>query len=266
MRRRILVLILWKQEACKEAGGARAKLLQAFFAAARRHRAPSFGKCTICVIAASEIGAPRIDCFSLFEQVNTPEMPKDRGRFAEVIIPSPLKEPLTYEIPPDLDLDIGTRVVVPVGRRRVTGVVAALSDQSRIDGIKAIVEAPDGRPVMDAALIRLAQWIAKYYLASIGEVLAAMMPAHLRSESCRVVAAKPGDFAVDGLERKILDELHGSKTPVALKSLARKFPRGGFYPAVESLARMGALEIRERARRERKKQDSGEAPADGHEL
>jgi primosomal protein N' (replication factor Y) (superfamily II helicase) len=193
-------------------------------------------------------------------------MPKDRGRFAEVIIPSPLKEPLTYEIPPDLDLDIGMRVVVPVGRRRVTGVVAALSDQSRIDGIKAVAEAPDGRPVMDAALLRLAQWIAKYYLASIGEVLAAMMPAHLRSESRRVVTAQSGDFAVDGLERKILEELHRSKTPVALKTLARKFSRGGFYPALESLARMGAVEIRERARRERKKQDSGEAPANGREL
>ena len=193
-------------------------------------------------------------------------MHKDRGRFAEVIIPSPLKEPLTYELPTDLNVEIGMRVVVPVGRRRVTGVVAALSDHSGIDGIKPIAEAPDGRPVMDAALIRLAQWIAKYYLTSIGEVLAAMMPSHLRTESRRVVAAKPGDFAVEGLERKILDELHRSKTPVALRALARKFSRGGFYPAVEALARIGALEIRERARRETKKKDSETTPSNGREF
>src|SRR4051812_41501518 len=134
-------------------------------------------------------------------------MHKDRGRFAEVIIPSPLKEPLTYEVPAELQLKIGMRVVVPVGRRRVTGVVADFADVSPVEGLKAIVEAPDEQPVMDAALIRLAHWIAKYYLSSIGEVLMAMMPAHLRSESRRVVAAKAGDFAVDGLERRILDEL-----------------------------------------------------------
>jgi primosomal protein N' (replication factor Y) (superfamily II helicase) len=224
------------------------------------------GKCTIFVIASSENGAPWIDCFSLFEQVNTPAMHKGRGRFAEVIIPSPLKEPLTYEVPADLQLKIGMRVVVPVGRRRVTGIVADFTDDSPVERLKAIVEVPDDRPVLDAASIRLAHWIAKYYLSSIGEVVTAMMPSHLRSESRRVVAAKAGEFAVEGLGRKILDELRRSKTPVALRSLARKFPRGGFYPALEALAGLGALEIRERARRRKKKKDSTSEPPAASEL
>ncbi|HEY1268742.1 MAG TPA: primosomal protein N' [Candidatus Binatia bacterium] len=176
-----------------------------------------------------------------------------KGRaFAEVIIPSPLKEPLTYQIPPELDLTPGMRVVVPVGRRRVTGVVAEVVAASRIDHVKAILEAPDGQPVMDGALLRLGQWIAKYYLSPVGEVLAAMMPAHLRGESRRVVSASEGEFAVDGMERRILDELGRSKAAIGLKSLAKKFPRG-FYPALEELARIGAVEIRERMRRQRKK-------------
>jgi primosomal protein N' (replication factor Y) len=176
-----------------------------------------------------------------------------KGRaFAEVIIPSPLKEPLTYEIPPELDVKPGMRVVVPVGRRRVTGLVAELAPASRIERVKAILDAPDGQPVMDGPLLRLGQWIAKYYLCSIGEVLAAMMPAHLRSESRRVVSANKGEFSVDGLERRILDELDRGEGPVGLKSLARKFPRG-FYPALEALARIGAVEVRERARRQRKR-------------
>jgi primosomal protein N' (replication factor Y) (superfamily II helicase) len=185
-------------------------------------------------------------------------MHKGRGRFAEVIIPSPLKEPLTYEVPSDLNLKVGMRVVVPVGRRRVTGVVSDLVGETSIEGLKPILEAPDERPVMDASLIRLAQWIAKYYLSPIGEVLAAMMPAHLRSESRRVVSAKEGKFAVDGLERRILEELGRSKTPIALKALGRKFSRGGFYPALEALARIGAVEIRDRARRQRKNKSVAE--------
>jgi primosomal protein N' (replication factor Y) (superfamily II helicase) len=182
-------------------------------------------------------------------------MHKDRGRFAEVIIPSPLKEPLTYEVPPDLKLDIGMRVVVPVGRRRVTGVVIDLPAESRIDGLKAVLETPDEQPVMDRTLLRLAQWISSYYLSPIGEVLAAMMPAHLRSESRRVVMAKAGDFNTAGLEGKILDELRRSKVPVPLKALARKFSRGGFYAALDALARLGAVEIRDPARRQKKKKD-----------
>jgi len=181
-----------------------------------------------------------------------------KGRaFAEVIIPSPLKEPLTYEVPQGLDVKPGMRVVVPVGRRRVTGLVAELASTSRIERVKAILDAPDGHPVMDEPLLRLGQWIAKYYLSSIGEVLAAMMPAHLRGESRRVVSANEGDFAVDDLERRILEELGRNKAAVGLKSLARKFPRG-FYPALEVLARVGAVEVRERARRQRKKPPAAE--------
>src|ERR1041384_5086875 len=112
-----------------------------------------------------------------------------KGRaFAEVIIPSPLKEPLTYEVPQELDVKPGMRVVVPVGRRRVTGLVAELASTSRIERVKAILDVPDPPPFMDEPLLRLGQWIAKYYLSSIGEVLAAMMPAHLRGESRRVVS------------------------------------------------------------------------------
>jgi primosomal protein N' (replication factor Y) len=181
-----------------------------------------------------------------------------KGRvFAEVIVPSPLKEPLTYEVPQELDVKPGMRVVVPVGRRRVTGLVAELASTSRIERVKAILDVPDAQPVMDEPLLRLGQWIAKYYLSSIGEVLAAMMPAHLRGESRRVVSANEGEFAVDGLERRILDELGRNGAVIGLKSLARKFPRG-FYPALEALTRIGAVEVRERARRQRKKPPAAE--------
>ena len=183
-------------------------------------------------------------------------MHKDRGRFAEVIIPSPLKESLTYSIPSDLTLAVGMRVVVPVGRRRVTGVVVDLPAESRIERLKMILEAPDQQPVMDRTLLHLARWISNYYLSPIGEVLATMMPAHLRSESRRVVTAKKGDFNIDGLEGKILDELRRSKLPVPLKVLARKFSRGGFYAALDALARLGAVEIRDRARRQKKKKET----------
>ncbi|HEX9444965.1 MAG TPA: primosomal protein N' [Candidatus Binatia bacterium] len=182
-------------------------------------------------------------------------MHRGAGGFAEVIVPSRLKEPLTYEVPPALrdGLKIGMRVVVPVGRRRVTGVVVDFLSETRLKQVKPIIEAPDERPVMDEALIRLAQWIAKYYVSSLGEVLAAVMPAHLRSESRRIIVGKPGEFPLAGpLQEKILAAALGSKNPLTLTSLARRFPRGGFYQAVDELMKIGAVEVRERARRSKK--------------
>lgn len=175
-------------------------------------------------------------------------MPGEESSFAQVIIPSPLKEPLTYEIPRPLRdiLQIGARVLVPLGKRKIAGVVAGFASETDLKQIKPIVEAMDERPVMDGSLLKLVQWIAQYYLATIGEALATVLPAALRAESRRTIIARQGEFAVTGaLQQKILQEIRRRKGPVAVKSLARKFLGGGFYRTLEELAAVGAVEVRE---------------------
>src|SRR5688572_14283959 len=54
----------------------------------------------------------------------TPGMNKD-AKYACVITPAPLKEPLIYKVPDQLrqQIAVGMRVLIPLGRRKVTGIV-----------------------------------------------------------------------------------------------------------------------------------------------
>ncbi|MGH7770730.1 MAG: replication restart helicase PriA [Candidatus Binatia bacterium] len=170
-------------------------------------------------------------------------------KFAQIVIPSPLKEPLTYAIPPSLrdDLKIGMRVLVPLGNRKVIGVVVDFLSETPLREVREILDLLDEQPVLDASLLQLNHWISKYYLSPIGEVLATILPSSLRSAGQRIILARPGEFCVaGGLERKILEEMQKKRGKVTIKTLARRFPGGGFYRALHRLASMGAVEIRER--------------------
>ena len=177
-------------------------------------------------------------------------------KFAQVIIASPLKEPLTYAIPPLMqgDLKIGMRVSVPLGQRRVTGVVMGFLTETSLNQVREILALLDERPILDHSLLQLIRWVSQYYLAPLGEVLTTLLPASLRTENQRVIYSCPGEFPqARGLERKILDELQEKGGKSTLKSLARRIQGGGLYRALNRLLAMGAVEAKERTKGQRKK-------------
>src|SRR2546427_11578901 len=125
--------------------------------------------------------------------VSSPSVENQAKRFARVVIPSPLKQPLIYAVPPDLqdEILVGMRALIPLGRRKVVGIVFELLPETHLIETKQILAVLDEQPILDAALIQLSLWIAQYYLATIGEVLATILPPSLRSESQRTVVAPP---------------------------------------------------------------------------
>lgn len=169
--------------------------------------------------------------------------------FARVVIPKPLKEPLIYKVPEPQGEQIGAgmRVLVPLGKRQVTGVVLELLGETVVPKTKAILAALDERPIFDRALLQLSHWVARYYLATLGEVFGTLLPPILRRETQRTIILKPGSFAgSNALEKKILDRLRQSKGKIGVKRLTREMAAGQLYGAIERLESLGAVEIRER--------------------
>jgi primosomal protein N' (replication factor Y) (superfamily II helicase) len=100
-------------------------------------------------------------------------------RYCEVALPVPLRSTFTYAIPAALNGEplIGRRVVVPFGRRAMTGVALAESDRPPdLARIKEIAEVMDPVPALPPKLIELGHWISRYYVAPIGEAFRAMLP------------------------------------------------------------------------------------------
>jgi primosomal protein N' (replication factor Y) len=81
----------------------------------------------------------------------------------------------------------GMRVLVPFGRRQLVGVILATRRHTSVPGnkIKSALGVLDTEPVLDAELMELLSWAARYYQHPIGEVIAAALPALLRKAGNR---------------------------------------------------------------------------------
>jgi primosomal protein N' (replication factor Y) len=105
--------------------------------------------------------------------------------YADVALPVPVEKLFTYTIPAEMAGCVrpGCRVLVPFGRKRMMGYVISL--RKRRPGtvkLRAIEELVDVEPLLTAALLGLARWIADHYVHSLGEVLRTMLPAGLRGK------------------------------------------------------------------------------------
>lgn len=127
----------------------------------------------------------------------------------------------TYRVPDEMADEAvpGARVLVPFGRRQLTGVVAERAEGDT-DGLKPIHDVLDGRPALTPELLALTRWTAEYYLCAWGEAVKAALPSGTEVESRRVVygLAAPAAWADDARGRKILaalQEKNGTGLPVA---------------------------------------------------
>ena len=101
----------------------------------------------------------------------------EQVQFCEVALPVPVDRVFTYELPLTLRhrVRVGCRVVAPFGSRKLTGVVVRTHNTAPSE-TREVLGLRDDEPVLDADLIQLAQWIAEYYCAPIGEVMKGMLP------------------------------------------------------------------------------------------
>jgi primosomal protein N' (replication factor Y) len=183
-------------------------------------------------------------------------MSPQKGTFARVIIPSPVKEPLTYRIPEELRdaVTVGMRVLIPLGRRKVSGVVFELIAETPLQHIRDVISVLDETPIVDELLLTLSHWASQYYVASIGEVLSTILPPNSRMEIATMVVAKSESVQTnDVIGQKILDVLRNQNGRASLKNLTRAFSGTNISRALKRLQAAGDVEMREHFPRQRRK-------------
>lgn len=104
--------------------------------------------------------------------------------FVQVAVPVPLHRPFEYAIDAN-DKALyqeGCRVVVPFGNKKLIGIVLGQSDSTEYEPskIKSVVKLVDDKPVFSQAMMKLAKWLAEFYIYPQGEVFACMLPVLLR--------------------------------------------------------------------------------------
>ena len=97
--------------------------------------------------------------------------------YCEVALPVPLDRTFTYAVPEGQHPARGARVIAPFRNEKLIGVVTGLSETAPADFEARDLEAVlDEAPLLSDHLLALAEWIAQYYLAPLGEVLRGMLP------------------------------------------------------------------------------------------
>ena len=105
--------------------------------------------------------------------------------YVDVILPLPLEGTFTYSLPEALadKVCLGVRVLVPLGKSKTyTAMAVRVHEDAPEFKTRDILQVIDADPVMLDRQMRLWQWIATYYMAALGDVFKAALPAGLKAE------------------------------------------------------------------------------------
>lgn len=102
--------------------------------------------------------------------------------YAKVIFGLPLDGPFDYIVPPELSLKInlGSRVWVSFGHKKLVGYVIELSRNTKINKLKTVLSLIDEVPILDRKMLLLTRELSEYYCCSWGEAIETALPEGLR--------------------------------------------------------------------------------------
>jgi len=182
-----------------------------------------------------------------------------------VAVPVPALDALTYSLPNDFpNPAVGARVLVPLGKRIMTGIVVGVGEpgpesletaghsQPAVSNpqappagaLKDIIDVLDEEAFLPEDVVSLTSWIAEYYACGAGDAISAAMPPRAWVESERhaqITDAGQARLLIErGLRRELLEQLVGDK-PLRVDAVVGE--RRGSHGALLMLERDGLVRI-----------------------
>ncbi len=128
---------------------------------------------------------------------------------ARVSLEIALRREFDYSIPEELagQVDVGSRVQVPFGARKILGVVTAVAEESALTNLKPILKVIGAQTLVTEKVLRLARWIGEYYCCAPETALKSVLPEAVRGEDSSwrerlFVRPRPGNGVVPKLSKR----------------------------------------------------------------
>ena len=139
------------------------------------------------------------------------------SKYIDIAIALPVYNTFTYQIPESLSslIFVGKRVLVPFGKRKVTGYILGSCEKtsrSEIE-IKSILDILDEKPLFPSSIVPFFRWISEYYIYPIGEVIKSALPGGLNLYEYAIISITENgknvlkDNSVPPIQREILSSL-----------------------------------------------------------
>ena len=176
-------------------------------------------------------------------------------KYVDVIVPLPIASQYTYSLPSEMwkSAEVGCRVVVPFGKKKYyTGVIVKVHDVAP-EGYetKEVEELLDSSPVILPRQFKLWEWLASYYLCTLGDVYKAALPSGMKLESETIIVCNEEYEALEPLpeaEQRLLDMLDDGKEQ-CVTQLQRDYGQRNILPIVKRLLEKEAVFVKEDLKR-----------------
>ncbi len=171
---------------------------------------------------------------------------------ALVAIPRRLDKVLSYAIPERLigRLSPGMRLLVPLGRSKVTGYLIGVSVQEGSHSLKEVIETLDDTPIINNEILELARWASEYYMQPLGLMIRAAIPGGNNIKSREYFKLNNQDLQIkarpNSIKDRILSVLKGKTGWVPISELQRdigiEFKENRLTQVLSSMKRDGILD------------------------
>ena len=181
-------------------------------------------------------------------------LPPSRSEYVEVLVPLPLHAVFTYRLPSHLigNVGVGHRVIVPFGTKKFyTAIVTGFANLPPANmEVKEVALLLDNAPVLRHPQLKLWSWIADYYLAAVGDVYKAALPAGLKIESETFVEVNPDYNIAENApitERETeIYQLLSHEGAMTTGAIANKLKHRGAASTVNAMVDRGILIVAEK--------------------
>lgn len=172
--------------------------------------------------------------------------------FVEVILPLSLPQTFTYRVTEAEFhyLKPGMRVAVPFGKSKFyTGLISVLHyNQPTLYEAKEIYQIIDEKPIVTEIQLQHWQWIANYYMCTIGEVFRSALPSALMLESETVISAKRDGFIDEALlsdDEYLLVEALNQQSSLKIQEVISILNKKNILPVIQSLLSKNCISLQE---------------------
>ncbi len=176
-------------------------------------------------------------------------------QFVDVILPLPLANRYTYSLPEELQnrVKTGSRVIVPFGGKKIYTALVTNSHYCppKDYDTKEVIEILDVHPILTPQQFKLWEWIASYYICTLGDVYKAALPSGMKLESETIVLYNTDFEGITPLlpkEQQILDLL-SSEPEQCITQLEKASGLHNILPTINNLLKRGAITIKEELKR-----------------
>ena len=172
--------------------------------------------------------------------------------FIDIILPIPLPKLFTYSVTyaESEFLKTGMRISVPFGKSKIyTGIVYRIHTKAPTAyEAKEIHQILDDTPIVNEKQLQLWQWIAGYYMCTLGDVMRAALPSTFILESETVIlknSTKPIDESILKDDEFLVYEALNHQSSLKIHDISNILDKKNVLPVIKRLIEKEAITVEE---------------------